>query len=254
MQAVDLGTPWIANPFGTDDLMAELLLVDGTVQTINVTLNGPDIASGDIAGTTVNDPPDGIIDVTDWLDFRRNQNTDLAGLSIAQAYQRGDLDGDLDSDLSDFVAFETAYNVANGAGAFQDMIASIPEPGSRMPSAFALAGTGALRRRRCHRLRTTVIVLVAGCVLLSCPQARADVFAAYDAGPTGGGPADLDPELQGWIGTDIQTMGTLGMDANAGALQPDGGTGFNSWQINDVLTDSAFDRAALQHRLNAIQL
>ena len=54
----------------------------------------------------------------DWVIFRTNQQTNLTSLSKAQAYRLGDLDGDLHDDFADFVLFKNAYDIANGAGAF----------------------------------------------------------------------------------------------------------------------------------------
>jgi arylsulfatase A-like enzyme len=72
--------------------------------------------------------PDGLIDVRDWRVYRHNFDEDLAGLTFLAATLRGDLDGDLDNDVDDFSLFKSAFNEANGAGAFEEMVASVPEP------------------------------------------------------------------------------------------------------------------------------
>ena len=64
----------------------------------------------------------------DWIIDRQNSDEDLSALTFLDAYHRGDLDGDLDNDVDDFALFKIAFNGANGAGAFEEMVASVPEP------------------------------------------------------------------------------------------------------------------------------
>jgi hypothetical protein len=73
---------------------------------------------------------DGAIGVADWTIFRTNQHADLSSRSLAEAYRVGDLNEDLANNHADFVLFKTAFDDANGAGAFVAMLASIPEPSS----------------------------------------------------------------------------------------------------------------------------
>lgn len=77
---------------------------------------------GDING-------DCAINVNDWSRFRSGQQTDMAGLTVAQAYSLGDLNGDFNNNHADFVLFKTLFESANGAGSFGAMLASVPEPG-----------------------------------------------------------------------------------------------------------------------------
>ena len=49
-------------------------------------------------------------------------------MTVAQAYQLGDLDGDIDNDEVDFELFKDLFDAANGAGSFDAMLASVPEP------------------------------------------------------------------------------------------------------------------------------
>jgi hypothetical protein len=71
---------------------------------------------------------DNDIDPTDWGIVRNNQNTNLSGLTQTAAYLRGDMDGNLTNDGNDFIFFKTLYDQANGAGAFDAMLANVPEP------------------------------------------------------------------------------------------------------------------------------
>ena len=60
--------------------------------------------------------------------FRANQHVDLSSKSLAEAYRLGDLKDDWLNNHADFVLFKTAFDAANGAGAFDTMLASVPEP------------------------------------------------------------------------------------------------------------------------------
>ena len=66
---------------------------------------------------------DNSLTAADWLVFIANSETNLSGLSRAEAYQRGDLNGDGFNNIADFAAFSTAYDAANGGGAFAEMLA-----------------------------------------------------------------------------------------------------------------------------------
>ncbi|MCK4999152.1 MAG: hypothetical protein KAS23_06445, partial [Anaerohalosphaera sp.] len=72
------------------------------------------------------------------------------------------------------------------------------------------------------------LIFAALSMLLVAVPAMAAPLGIYDAGPAGGGPADLDPVLQGWEGYEVL------LGDNVFALQPDGTTGYNAWQINDI--------------------
>lgn len=72
---------------------------------------------------------DGFINVVDWMQFRAGQLANMSGYSVAQALAAGDLNGDFRNDHADFVMFKSAFDGANGSGAFVAMLASVPEPG-----------------------------------------------------------------------------------------------------------------------------
>jgi hypothetical protein len=71
---------------------------------------------------------DGTITAADWIVFTTYAATSMAGLSKAQSYGRGDLDGDGDNDYNDFKLFKSDYTLAHGAGSFEAMLSSVPEP------------------------------------------------------------------------------------------------------------------------------
>ena len=83
---------------------------------------------------------DGVVDEQDWLQFIDGAERDLSGLSEAEAYAFGDLDGDGVNSYLDFGIFIDNFEMANGAGSFAAMLAGkVPEP-----SSAGLAMLGAL--------------------------------------------------------------------------------------------------------------
>jgi hypothetical protein len=103
---------------------------------------------------------DEVVSELDWPIFLAGNHTDLSGLTPEQAYLMGDLDGDGDSDIDDFGLFSEAYDSANGAGAFAEMVASyVPEPGSVLLLACGAAGLAIRRKRRFARAATALVVM-----------------------------------------------------------------------------------------------
>ncbi len=140
---VSLGTgTWVQNP--TRDLLATYTDTAGTVRPLNIRYTGLDILLGDLNAN-------GSIGIGDWDIFVDNILADMTGLSPAQAYQLGDLDGDYDNDLDDFDLFRKAYELNNPQpGAFAAMLeryASIPEPSSAVLLGLGLTGLMTRRRR-----------------------------------------------------------------------------------------------------------
>jgi hypothetical protein len=133
---------WI--PTSTEDLVFQYIsggqIKDGIVSFIGN--NGNPFAFGDLN-------TDGNLNVADWVILRTNQHTNLTSLSKAQAYRLGDLDGNLTDDHGDFILFKQAYNAANGAGAFELMVGSIPEPWG----AFLVMVAGTFVLSSCRRAR-----------------------------------------------------------------------------------------------------
>ena len=98
-----------------------------------------------LAGMSADLDFDGQATLADWTAFITNAYTDLSGLSQRDAFQRGDLDLDGDNDFDDFRYFKSAYDLANGSGAFASL-AQVPEPQAAL--LFASATLTALVRRR----------------------------------------------------------------------------------------------------------
>jgi hypothetical protein len=97
---------------------------DGTLfKDFQVSVSGTPVVLGDLNS-------DGAITSLDWVILRTNQETDLSGLSLEDAYFRGDLTADRRNSYEDFNLFKALYDANNGAGSFVDMQASVPEPGT----------------------------------------------------------------------------------------------------------------------------
>jgi hypothetical protein len=128
--AWNFGNIWNKSPY--QDIRLELLLDDGTILStgagdIVVQYTGDEIISGDFAGPG-NTGPDGDINTLDWVRFRTNLMANVSSLSITNAYQKGDMNGDLKIDVNDYILFVSAFDDANGIGAFQAMLTNVPEP------------------------------------------------------------------------------------------------------------------------------
>jgi hypothetical protein len=78
------------------------------------------------------------LDTTDWMQFRAGRHTDMTGLTIAQAYAQGDLNGDFANNHADFVLFKSSYVSAHGAAAFSRLL-TVPGRPPALPIAFAIA-------------------------------------------------------------------------------------------------------------------
>jgi len=129
---------WIQNP--TKDLQFAYTDPNGVVHQLSLRYVGTNTPEADLNF-------DGMVDELDWPIFLAGNQGDLSGMSAAQKYQAGDLDGDGDSDIYDFALFRDAFESMNPAGAFEVMAASyVPEP--TVLSLVALGGLALLRRRR----------------------------------------------------------------------------------------------------------
>ncbi len=138
-RTVSLGAAWLQNP--TEDLVFQYTSNGSPVSGIlefEGNLGDP-LGPGDFNADTQ-------LDVNDWFVLRGNSLANLTGLSPVQAYLRGDLNGDLQNNHADFLIFGDLYDAANGPGSFQEMLASLPEPGSLW--FISLVGAFAATRRR----------------------------------------------------------------------------------------------------------
>lgn len=122
-QSVNLGNIWRKSQI--QDLILSIELANGNVIAGEVSYtNGP--SGNAYSRSDLN--ADGNINAADWGIFFPNMLTNIAAQSAYQRAVKGDLDLDGDSDATDFSLFKTDYDVANGAGAFSEMLAGVPEP------------------------------------------------------------------------------------------------------------------------------
>jgi hypothetical protein len=122
-------TGWPTEParifFGGDDSVV--------FKDFQVTVSSPNLMLGDFDMS-------GTITSADWVILRTNQRVNLSGKTHEEAYFMGDLTADLANNHADFAAFKALYDTANGAGAFDAMVAAVPEPATwalMMPLAIA---------------------------------------------------------------------------------------------------------------------
>ncbi|MBX3433227.1 MAG: PEP-CTERM sorting domain-containing protein [Pirellulales bacterium] len=139
---LNLGNVWVRSPI--QDVTLTITLTNDQVIDLVPTYEGTALLNGDFDG-------DGDIDVNDFVILRNNFGTapaTLESLNLVQSYMLGDISQDQRINSTDFLAFRTAYDQANGVGAFVAMINAIPEPSTVLLSAAGLGLLGAVRWRR----------------------------------------------------------------------------------------------------------
>jgi hypothetical protein len=114
---------------------------------------------------------DSEIDAEDYSLFLAGNYTDLSGLDLDTAYQRGDLDRDLDNDFNDFRIFKQEYIAAKGAQAWADLAARVPEPTGLVLTAIVIAAVATIPRRTIRTSRNSDVSFV----ILCCGPAPAPV-------------------------------------------------------------------------------
>jgi hypothetical protein len=158
--SVNLGSAWIQSPF--EDLQFSFTLPGGSTGMGTVTYQGNNGAAFRRSDLDT----DGDIDATDYTIFQQNNYANLSGLTGVNAYLRGDLDRDGDNDHLDFRLFKTDFNAANGAGAFNALLAGLPEPTTLSLALVSLIGAGLLTRRRNAWVGHSRSMTFAACALL----------------------------------------------------------------------------------------
>jgi hypothetical protein len=121
---INLGNAWRRSPF--EDLAFELRnpAGDDVPVLVNYTGNGGSaFRVGDFSLT-------GGLDAADWVILRNHLSSNVSALSQIDRYFVGDLNNDGFVNQTDFRQFKALYTAGNGAGSFEAMLASIPEPSS----------------------------------------------------------------------------------------------------------------------------
>jgi hypothetical protein len=135
------GGGWIRSP--VEDLQLSVTLGDGSVVAGTVTYVGNDGAPFGRSDLNF----DGEITLADWSVFRSFNLTNLSGLSDAQQYGRGDLNGDEANDFDDFRLFQADYDAVHGDGALA-AAARVPEPSGACLALVAASAAFCGRRLR----------------------------------------------------------------------------------------------------------
>lgn len=170
--SLPLGDIWTKSPF--EDLTASITVFDGfneTVVNIPVIYTGNNGEAFRISDLDI----DGDSDGDDYVIFKENHlqtlTTDPEALPI-DTFVLGDLDGDLDNDFDDFSLFKADFIDANGAAAFQALLAGAPVP---EPSTVLILVAGlvplAWRRLSTRGMVGVLSLIIAGGLFLSEAQA-----------------------------------------------------------------------------------
>ena len=163
---------WLKSPF--EDVHMVLNLSGGALRTVNATF----IGNGGVKWAPGDLNFDNAITGADWLTFIQNAETNLSDVSRAEAYQRGDLNSDGANNIADFIQFKTLYDAANGAGAFVQMLATVPEPSAFI--LFASTATVVVLRRAKRWGRSPLRLVVAMIpILLATPAAHATILQEF---------------------------------------------------------------------------
>lgn len=163
----------------SEDLVVEVTYADGSP----FNPGGTDLAGVTFVGGP-NDAPfersdlnfDGDINAADWPLLRDRLFVGVGTPSPAVAYRDGkDLNGDLKTDFGDLNLFKADYDAANGLGAFEAMLASVPEPSTVILMSLGGIGLSLVRKRQavglCKAASLLALVAWIGTVASSTAQA-----------------------------------------------------------------------------------
>ncbi|HEX2476495.1 MAG TPA: LamG-like jellyroll fold domain-containing protein, partial [Lacipirellulaceae bacterium] len=181
LTSLQLGGPgaWRKSIF--EDLVMDVRLADGSALPISTRY----IGSLPFLRSDLNF--DGAINLADYNIFLTNNLGNFTGLTAAETYPLGDLNGDLQNNRLDFRLFKTDYNIANGAGAFE-ALTGVPEPSALGLLTLACAAlVGSWRRRGSsltyclqsavrtnHQMRFSPVLLSTAVALLAALQGSAE--------------------------------------------------------------------------------
>jgi hypothetical protein len=237
---VDFGNVWIKNL--EESMRLQLLREDGTVMDMRVKFTGNNdepYASGDLNF-------DGVIDIADWPIFRDGSYADLSALSGALQYQQGDLNGDGVNDLTDFDLFKTAFDAANGVGAFNAMITAVPEPASWL----LLAMGGLLMLGRRYRKWLALVCLAVLFVAVTSGSASADVLPGTGTNYALGGTAT---QSTNWSDTDRTADFAVDGSLRENGTHTQGAATDPWWQVVFSDGDQDIDYIQLYNRTDCCQ-
>ena len=194
---------WIQSIYEDFDL--RVTLGDGSTVQANVDFTGG--VAFERSDLNFND----VLDPADWIVFRTYHLTNMAGLSKAESYGLGDLDGDGDNDFSDFRLFQTDYIDANGPAAFARLL-SAPEPGSIVLLLTVIAAAACCRSRRQTIWLASAAALWAG-LLVTDAEATLVRQYTFNTGTAEDSIGTADGTLNG---NATVTFGALDLSGNTG--------------------------------------
>ena len=163
---------WLKSPF--EDVTVTLGFAGNVSRAANVTFVGNGGQRFPLGDLTV----DGALDVADWLELMFWGETDLQGLTRAQAYRRGDLNGDNENNIFDVGLFKDYFDAQNGPGSFDRMIASLPEPTSGWLVAAGLL-FGSWSRRRWRGPASLLALVMIACLVPQGPSLQAGILEDF---------------------------------------------------------------------------
>jgi hypothetical protein len=179
-QSLNLGGVWNDTRF--EDVVVQLTLASGVTIALTPDYTGAAHLLGDLNNS-------GVVDLADYAIFSANLLTDVSGLTQAEAYLRGDMNGDLTINHGDFIAFRNAF-----PGSLAEALAAVPEPSAALLASLATLMAMAHRRRKAgdeSNLENTLpspqlstkahpmtrTVLIAGLVLAAFSLTTASTYA-----------------------------------------------------------------------------
>jgi glucose/arabinose dehydrogenase len=223
---------WIRSIY--EDLDLRITLGDGSIVDAIVQYTGNGGAAFERSDLNFN----GTLDPADWIVFRTSHLTSMAGMSKAQSYGLGDLDGDGDNDFSDFRLFQADYVANNGAAAFARLL-SVPEP-SRCALVLPLVAAAACcRSRRRYRRPIWRATLTAAWACLLAPSAEAALVRQYTF--NNGTAQDSVGTAHGTLnGNATIDFGALDLSGNAGDYVSLPGPTINLPSFSDVTFEAWF--------------
>jgi alpha-L-arabinofuranosidase len=166
------GDGWIQSIY--EDLSLKVVLGDGSEVTAMVDFVGND----DLPFQRSDLNFDGVVGPADWPIFRDHHLMNLSGMSPAQSYQFGDLDGDGDNDFADFRLFQGDYISHNGAASFARLL-RVPEPTSVALWLTCVVAVTCYGRRRWPRKHLWLASTVAAYACLLAANSDADLVRQY---------------------------------------------------------------------------
>lgn len=264
LSSINFGNVWRPVPFDEvtrlgEDVVLSITLGDGTQVTI-----APDFTGTPIPFGSFNEDTD--VDESDYQILLDNLNSNVwDSETIAERYQKGDLNNDRMVNYYDLLAFRTLYDDLNGNGAFSSMLAAqVPEPGS-LGLVLSAAVLAFFYRRR-GRLTSASVALFISLLSVTSPCSAIDIKVDIDSmrtnATTAATPFVTQPGFTSWdltnvgntVGSNVMTIDGITFEIfgfptsatdpavgiNQSRIRTTGGGG----PYNDLLADFVYNEGA----------